>query len=206
MESTIAPSFTFKLHSYKTILLSDFIDISSNGEYAKLIITGQPDEDQLSKAWEEIVQENGRQNGDRSYDAYFQLLKSYTLLVASYTIVKASLFQLSFSSLDFATVLDLEKRGYKISVDTTDALARSINAALSKVTNLITKAMMKQKQMEDIVKGMERTKRVGFEEIIANLNVGLGFVVQDNVTLAQYNEYKKILKERNKPKYNVRTK
>lgn len=184
-------------------MLQDFIDISSTGEYAKLILAGQPDEAALSKAWEAIVEENGKQNGDRSYDAYFQLLKSYTLLVASYTVVKASLMQLSIS-IEYDVIIDLRKRGYVIDTTNTATIARSINAALSRVSNLITKATMKQKQMADIVASTERTKRVGFEEIIANLNVGLGFVVQDNVTLARYNEYKKILKERNKPKHKVK--
>ncbi len=189
------PSISVQLQTYDTITLRDFIAISSLGDYQRLVVNGQPSSEEVTNAWIAIVRQNAEANGDRSYDSYFQLLKSYTLLVAQYTIVKAELMQLSVV-IDYDLVLDLRKRGYKISLNSTAELAKSIEAALKKVSNLVTKATMKQKEMEAMMANQPKSGKVGFEQLMANISTGLGFVVQDDITLARYNEYKRILKDK----------
>jgi len=46
----------------------------------------------------------------------------------------------------------------------------------------------------------ESENAITFEELMATLCVQLGFTVPDDITLARYNEYKKIIKKRSEPK------
>lgn len=198
-------SITAVLYTYETILLRTFITITQTGEYSRLVIFGSATIERLAEAWESIVRANSKENGDRNYDSYFQLFKSYTQLVASYTVIKASLLNLCYV-IDYELVSDLRKRGYKIDLANSISFARSIEAALCKVSNLVTKAVMKKKEMESMVLTTSQVRAPGFEEIMANLNTGLGFEVKDDLTLSRYNEYKKILKSKvdNLRKQNVR--
>jgi hypothetical protein len=78
------------------------------------------------------------------------------------------------------------------------AYADSLADALTRSNNLVTQIEMKQKEMERFVSVEGFSKRVTYEELMANLNAALGFCVQDNITLAAFNEYQRILKKRNK--------
>lgn len=187
-----------KLFTYNDILLRTYIDISTTGNLEPLIIEGRSNREELLQAWEEIVRENGERNGDRSYSSYFRLLKGYGVLLATYSVVKISLLKLAVSPVDCEVVFDLRRRGYQINMSDNTVYAESIRVGLRKVDNLITRIRMKKSELEAQFAVQEKGTPIGFEEIIAKITSGLGFVVQDNITLARYNEYKKILKEKSR--------
>ncbi len=200
LPSHVSKSTLLKLYEYENILLRDYIAISTTGNYELLVIEGMATKEGLIEQWEKIVRQNSIQNGDRGYDSYFQLLKSYGELVASYIISKTSLLKLAIAplALDYELVDDLKKRGFKIDVanysEDFDKYLASIESNLRKVDNLVTKARMKEKEITKQFETADKGGKVyGFEEIMANLHTSLGFVVPDNVTLARYNEYKKIV-------------
>lgn len=171
------------------------------GKYELLLIEGECEQEELLEQWELIVKENSKASGDRKYESYFQLSKSYAQLVATYLIVKSSLLHLIILPADMELVNDLRKRGYKID---SEHYMQSIEACLIKVDNLVTRARMKQKEIESQFITSDRTKPGSFEEIMANLSVGLGFIVPDTLTLASYNEYKKILKAKARASRNTK--
>jgi len=55
---------------------------------------------------------------------------------------------------------------------------------------------MKYKQLMAMANKTPEGHRTSFEELMANLNVSLGFVIADNVSLARYCEYKKIISKK----------
>lgn len=188
-----------KLFTYDDIPLKLFIEIATYGDLKKLIIKGAAMPDRLALVFEEIVKKNSDSNGSSQYNNYFQLLKDYSLLVADYTIVKALVMQLSVN-IYYPAVKEIRARGYKIDLTNSTTYAASLTAAMRKVDNLITRAAMKKKEIERLQESKEGASSDSFEAILANLSTQLGFAVPQSITLAGFNEYRKILKERNRSK------
>lgn len=190
-----------QLLSYESILLKTYLSIASTGNYTLLIVSGNPTPEELAAKWEEIIKENSKQSGNQAYDAYFQLIKSYSLLVASYIVVRASLMHIAMIT-DIEVIYDLRKRGYKIDLSAGEtAYANSIEAALRKVEGLITRAKMKEKEIQRLYPVSDvPVKSASFDELMVTLNTGLGIIIPDDVTLSRYNEYRKILKAKQKVK------
>lgn len=158
--------------------------------------------ERCSEAWEEIVRRNAEENGSYDYQNYLNNLKEYYRLISEHTLVKAALLKLSYK-VDPILAKYLTSRGYVIrlgkqrAVDS-EAYANSIFAAVKKSDNLVTKIRMKRKEMTNTtnLKGNSKT----FEAMMASLISLLGFEVNSNITLARYNEYKKFIKQKYKPK------
>lgn len=171
--------------------MTTYIEIAQTGNVRLLVVKGSCPDHVLVEAFERIVKRNSECNGDYRYDAYFELLRGYSKLLAEYTTVKALLLKLSVAVV-WSDIVEIRKRGYKISTTDSESYAASLYAASRRVDNLITKARSKQKEMENLQTGTSTPE--GFEEVLANLNFGLGFSVSENISLARYNEYRKILK------------
>jgi len=118
-------------------------------------------------------------------------------LAAKYLVEKASLLMIAIK-VDEVIINDLRFRGYKISTDNDKKYLESINAGLRRVTNLSTKIGLANSQMEEIIAMAKSVKRKSADELLAEVSAGLGFAVDDNVTLARFNEYSKIVAEKNK--------
>lgn len=168
------------------------MDIATTGELRRLIIKGTATNETLIECFENIVKRNSDVSGNFQYLTYFQLLKSYAQYIAEYTVVKALLIKLTFV-IHFESITEVRKRGYKISTENSKAYAESLIAGLHRVSNLITRATMKRKEIEKAQVNEETTPQT-FESILANLCYNLGFTVPDSITLAGYNEYKRIIK------------
>lgn len=161
--------------------------------------------EKCAEAWEEIVQRNAEENGSYEYQNYLDNLREYYRLITEHTLVKASLLKLTYK-VDPALAKYLTSRGYVIRLgkqkaSDSEAYANSIHAALKKSDNLVTKIRMKQKEMTNTtnLKGQVKT----FESLMGNLIALLGFEVSADITLARYNEYKKFIKQKYKPKEKV---
>lgn len=186
--------FYSRLYTYDTITLRLFIEIAGSGQLNRLLIRGRASNDELVQAFENIVKRNSEVSGNFQYMTYFQLLKSYAQYIAEYTITRAMLIKLAYV-LDFATIQAVRRRGYRINTQNTATYAESLTAGLHRVSNLITRATMKRKEIEKFNAPNDNNAET-FESILANLSYNLGFIVPETITLAAYNEYKKIIRTR----------
>ena len=100
---------------------------------------------------------------------------------------------------DEVVINDLKLRGYKIDITDDKKYLDSINAGLRKVSNYTTKIGLANSQMEEIITMAESVKRKSADELIAELNAGLGWAVDTNLTLASFNAHVKIAAKKNKP-------
>lgn len=167
-----------------------------------LVAIGKARPEKCAEVWEEIVRRNAEENGDYAYQNYLDNLREYYRLIAERDLVFACLLKLS-CKVDRDTAKFLTSRGYvirlgKMQKEDSEAYAKSLSAARSKMMNLNTKIEMKQKEMTNTtnLKGNQKT----FESVMGSLIAMLGFEVSSDLTLARFNEYKKFIKEKYKKK------
>jgi hypothetical protein len=180
--------------SYENISLRLYLELSSSADYSRLIVKGKADVKGCAEQWEKIVKLNNQANGSFQYTAYFETQQDLALLIADYNVIKASLFVLLFET-DNDIIEHLKEKGYVIDTSSQDKYNESIEAATRRSNNLITKIQSKQNELA-LQSGEEGGQPVGFEEIMANMIAALGQHVPDDVTLARYNQYRKIIQTR----------
>lgn len=178
------------------------MEVARTGNLKLLVVTGAPDTFTCLEAWEKIVKENAEENGNNDYDSYYHGLKMYSVLNAEYVLVKALLTYLCFS-IDHQYIEQVRKLGYKIDTTNSEKYTESLSNGLRKADNLKTKIESKGKEIQLLFNVGENGKPETFEQVLAHLNAGLGFNVNEDITLSRFNEYKKILKAR-QPKNNGR--
>ncbi len=179
--------------TYETVLLSTYMEIARTGNFLLLVSHGVATRQELVAQYEKIVNQNAKASGDFKVVAYHQLLQAYTRFLAEYVIVKAMLIKLS-GVIDYSTVKEVRARGYKIDLTNSTTYIASLNAGFARVSNLITKALSKKNEIEKMQASFTHRGEEDYGAVVANLNFGLGFSVNENsLTLAQYNGYKKIL-------------
>lgn len=179
-----------------------YCDIARSGDYNLVAIKpGQKPED-CYLAWEEIVKRNSDVNGSFEYNTTFNLVQSYALLVNDYNMVKACLLKLYFK-VDNETIEYLKTKGYHINTSGRVAYKESLENAMRNSDNLITKYTRKQKELFTMHEKETEVKPVGFEELLAGLSAELKFPIDESITLARFNEYKKIIKNRQKPEKSI---
>jgi len=186
--------------AYETISLKLYLEIAGSGNIGRLHKKGKPDAE-CEKIWEDIVKQNQKANGSYEFDIYFFSTQDYALLLNDYIFIKAALMKLSLE-VDRDLVKVLAGKGYRISLENSEEYAKTLLACLRRSENLITKTVMKHNELAEFSKARSGAK-TSFEEVMANLSFGLGFTVPDSITLARYNEYRKILKAKFKKHGNI---
>ena len=169
------------------------MDIAETGSYHKLHRSGGLNAESLSDAWEKIVKENNKATGSNRFSNYLVNAKVYGALVADYLMVRSALIYLSFK-VDHEMIDLLIKKGYNISTQSSRMYAESLTAALKRVENVGTQATIKQNELKKLTG--DKKESTGFEQIMAMLSLQLGFTVQDDITLARFNEYQKLIKQK----------
>lgn len=173
------------------------MNIAATNNYSLMALNGVEDEQCLVE-WEKIVKQTGEASGDYSYLSRLDNYRTYISLLAEFNIVKAMLLRLCYI-IDDNYISYLRKKGYKIDISGAKGYSDSIIAAMARSNNLVTKIKMKSNEMIKEAENSENQKAgTGFEETLANLCAQLGFEVNDNVTLARFNEYRKIIQLKNK--------
>lgn len=168
-----------------------YLEIIETKNVLKVCKEGIPDLDQATEAWENIIRKHSEVNGSFEYENYLQNIKTYGLLIQDYYWIKGALSKLAFT-VDRELVKELGKKGYRISLRTSDEYEETLSACFRKVENIITKTASKQKELE----GMKaKEQQESFDSIMANLNYYWpGAAIQDDITLARFNECIKVLK------------
>lgn len=180
------------------------MEIASSGNLLALRISGAVDADEIVTAkcldiWEQIVKQNGEENGNYEYDNYFNTYKSCYRLTAEYVQVKSMLISLVYK-LNWTYIHELRDMGYNLAIEKIGTVeeqntnfANSLSNALKKVENLTTKITSKRKEIETMFKE-GNGKGSSYMQLLASINASLGFTVDKDISLSMFNEYKKILK------------
>lgn len=155
--------------------------------------------------WDELIKLNSKQNNDLGFLSYVSNLRVFAALLADYNIIKASLLKLFVLLFgvgvrlrsDDELIMWLKNKGYIIATTDNIVYAESINRAMHSSDAIITQLTMRRNKMLVRSKEQESVALVGVEEVIANLSFSLGYEVSDSITLARFNEYKKIIRAKN---------
>lgn len=186
-------------YTYENVPLKLYLEVANTGNLELLVIKGKARHEQCIAAIEAIMIESERKTGNALISRYMTMSKVYLSLIAEYTFMRASIIICILRGwlyIDWEHLSSVKKK-YNISTTSASAYMQSLRTALNSCNNLLTKAEMQRKEIERIKPSGEE-KQKSFYEIIASLSSALGFTVPETITLSQYNEYGRVLKEREK--------
>lgn len=182
--------------TYDNIKLITYLHVTNTGDFNCLCLSNNASQEECFIAWENIIRRNGEVNGDMSYSQFFNKTASYAKLLDDYQLIKAILIRLHFV-IDDGYIAFLRNKGYKINLTSGTEYRNSLMSSMRRCENILTKLAMRTNELVAIEKEAEK-KSVSIEQILASISAGLGFEVKDDLTLARYNEYKKIIVAKNK--------
>jgi hypothetical protein len=160
---------------------------------------GKASEVECLEAWENLVRKQEKETGSNQFNTFLSLLKGYASLLNDHTVIRACLIHLMFAPVDWEVIQTLSKKGYEIDTTDRNSVVQSCQAGLQRCENLVTKATMKQKELQRMFHGREQKGEAqSFESVMAHLIAAMGFHINEDLTLARYNEYQKILKAKQK--------
>lgn len=201
MGQTLKNTTEKKFLSYENILLSVYYEVANTGNYSLLQTAGAYDEEACLIVWEEIVKRNCAENNSAAYSRYVKELAAYRNLKRDYLVVKGMLFKLLFYY-DKEYVDYLNTKGYRISKENDDKYAKSLMNAQQRAENLVSKITTAGKVLQNY--GREAAVKQSFQTTMASLTYSLKFTVPDDITLARYNEYVKMIKAKRAAESNVK--
>lgn len=184
--------------TYDDLPLKVYYRIIELKDYSLLCRSGKPND--LDRRWEEIVKKVEKFNNSLWYHNHLDDLKELKWIMSEYIIVKSSLYKLLYK-FDKELVQELIEKGYYISTASDEEYAQTLFDRLQNIENLITKLKMKKNEMalEQEVEEEKKTKP-SFDLAMAQLSMTLGFVLPEDITLARFNEYNRMLQEKNSKK------
>lgn len=190
-------NFTKECYGYEDITLRLYFEIAEKGCLEKLAKIKNVKKVILQQAWENILKRNSKENNNFSYELYFTTAQNYTLLVNEYNLIKACLLKLMIRA-DKGVIQLLKDRGYVIKMSSETAYLKSLEEANTRSNNLLTKIMTRRKELDRLTKN-EQTEQVTLAKAISSVNTALKWpAVNEDTTLALYNEYKKnVIKQNN---------
>jgi hypothetical protein len=178
---------------YEDIPLKLFIDISQNHKYRKMVRYGFASFDNCVEKYEQIISENSKRTNSFDYQHYFGLQRKLYTQINDYYTIKAALLKLSIE-IDEEIIDFLKTKGFKININTQKDYEKTIYACFRRIEGHKTRANIIKSDIDKLKKGND--SNILFEEILAILSYQLGYTVERGITLAQYNEYKKIIKQK----------
>lgn len=185
-----------KFYTYDNIKLRLYMEISNGASLENLIIEGNVSEQVLYNNWEDILRKNSKANNNLEFLNHFEAAQKYTMLLSLYTTIKACLMKLTICP-DVEVIKYLRTEGYYIDGSSVRAYTESIVAASNLSDNLATKIETKEKELRLYKVDNDVSSGSGFEEGLASLSYMIGFNIPDDVTLAKFNEYKRIIRKQN---------
>jgi hypothetical protein len=173
------------------------MDISSTGNYHLVIKNGKASLQKCAEVFEEIATRNAEENGIYAFMNYMRVRKEYYRLHAEYTLMDAIFTKLRYRR-DVKLVAFACKRGYFINTATKESYVNTLYLAIKRWESLKTRIDMKLNELAGLME--TEGKPDTFNKVMGRLIALLGQHVPDDITLCRYNEFKKFLKEKHKPK------
>jgi hypothetical protein len=149
--------------------------------------------DNCTERYEEIIKENSKRNNSFDYQHYFGLQRKLYTHINDYYTIKAALLKLTID-VDREIIDFLKTKGFKISLKSQEEYEKTVHASFRRIEGHRTRANIIKSDIDKLQKGKEASPL--YEEILAILSYQLGYTVDKNITLAQYNEYRKIIKHK----------
>jgi hypothetical protein len=122
------------------------------------------------------------------------------MLLSEYTALKVTVTMLSFrykpEDVEFMAERGYPLRSFRNSAEYADALS----AVSRKVESLTTRITMNRKQLQSMQNDDRPKEFPTLEKLLAQISVELPFEVREDITLARFNEYKKLITEKHKVK------
>jgi hypothetical protein len=199
--ATKSLSITPVYFRYNTITLKLFLEVAQTSEYKKILISGEATVEDCARQWETILEQHNYHCGNADHDNFKIHLQAYRALMQKFVTVRTSLLYILFD-IDQPTIDWLNKEGYKIDVDHGyKKYCESWERAFNKSNNLNSKQKQKLNQINTFKEAVISARKEyndgqeanGFEERVAAISFYLGFHVEDDVTLARYNNYVKLV-------------
>jgi len=188
-----------------------YIDIANSGDVTKLVKSGQIDTEKCLEAWEELIKRQEKETGSNHLGSYISLLKAYLIYCNDHEVIRATLILVGYSNeqrfakdgslvwinlIDWKHIIWLKSKGHVIDMTSYESMMESVKAGIHKNENLVTKAVSKRKELEKMLEGKGDSKPLEFVDVMAQLNFAWPNPVSDDISLAGYNSYQKILKAR----------
>ncbi len=179
--------------SYDTIKLKLYIEIAKTGNIKLLSLVPNPDSKDCAKIWEAIIKKSSQATKSYGFDNYLNSISSLGLVRNEWHMVRLYLIKLYFI-VDKEAIEFLDSVGISINTSGAHAYSLSLENAMKNSTNYITRISMLDKEIKKLEEGKE--DNYGFEEIIANTSYNIGFALDKDITLAEYNEYQRIISKK----------
>lgn len=161
---------------------------------------------ELSMIWGDIVIEYADIDKNHQITESFNDQKIIYQLENSFIVIKAMIRLLMFitpnsknenhAALAVKTIKDLRKLGYNINTSNSLEYAKSISNANKRSNSIISRIRIKKSEMR--IESSSNDNPISFDQAISALNAALKFVVPDDITVARYCEYKKVLMKKAK--------
>lgn len=173
--------------------LKVYLEIVNTGNYRRLLVKGYATIEQCYDQWERIVEKHTEAIGNKGYEIYRDQSRRYGIMVARYLTEKALLTSL-LMKVDKGKIEELRNMGYRIKGRTVEEYLATIGKAIKQCNNLMTKAQVIRNEM--IKNATKEDRKESFHEVLAALNFMLGFTVPETITLAEFNEYRKLIQKK----------
>lgn len=188
-------------YGYDDIKLKTYYEIANTGNVVLLQKTGNVDIEGCAEAWESLVRKNCEVTMNRKYFSYRDTIKEQAALVYEYSAVKAMITKLALV-VDMGYIQFLNTKGYRIYTGGEDIPAErkwekyadSLERASRRCDNLITKLKLSQSELKEFTDSGKSESSLASS--LAILSFHLGFQLNDQITLAEYNEYTKIVQQK----------
>lgn len=183
---------------YKSLPLKKFFEICETKNLELLVVEGEFTQDELVEMWDSILETNAEVTNGADYGIYVDSLRKLNLALAEYNMVYGMLTVLSFQ-IDDEYLAFLKKKGYRIDTSKASTYAQTLTESFHRARLIVTKIKMAHNKLVKEYGGEEQDIEVApFEYAVSTMSVAVGYHVPDDVTLARFNEMKKVLKLKNK--------
>ena len=189
MPHTIANYFQYENITFKT-----FFEIATSGNYLLLGKNKFCTFKGCAEAWEEILKRNGSATGDLNFHNYKILEEERGILMAQYNVAKAMISKLRLI-VDLNDIEYLKRLGYKFNFINSKGYEDCLDIAERRAEGILTRLKMKENELQDFTS--EAGEPVTFGQLMAQLRFETKASISDELLLTEYNEYKKIIQQRN---------
>lgn len=189
-------------HIYDCPVRIFFIECLINKNIKALVTEGQPSDQDIKKAWEQLLYEYQNSSHEKRYDTAINICKELERERCRYDLIKLYVTIL-FYQYDPACIKKLQEYGYgkyKFNYEDQDEYKKDLYSILSSSKTIQVSINQLQKQYEDIIKEYDSTKKEltmeGFYALLAQIAEFRKCDMDiDSTTVAMFNAIKSRMDE-----------
>lgn len=179
-------------YQYSDLPLKTYFLILETGNLKPLKRRGIFSDDGIH-AWEQIIIAAEQANSGIQYATQLDDIKEINWLFSEYIVVKSLLMRASFE-INHKVIERLADHDHPLDTSSSPAYAASILNQQRRVENFVTLIAIKQKEITK-QRSTDKATLISFDSVMAELSKRLHFSVPENITLARFDAYSKVLKD-----------